>query len=343
MKDTGIEWADSTWNPWRGCTKVSAGCANCYAETLSKRNPGLLGQWGKGKPRVLAKNWNDPVKWNRNAAEDLRCVVCGATRFNDAVNADGYCAQCELEAYPHRPRVFPSLCDWLDEEVPLAWLVRFLRLIHDTPNINWLLLTKRPSQWYNRLFSALLEAESITHPNLAECDPETTVGVMLNDWLAGRPPSNVWIGASVEDQGNADRRILELLKIPARLRFLSLEPLLGPVDLKLMGRSFGFPKHITKEGHAVGMPQGIHWAIVGGESGPGARPCDIGWIRDIVRQCAAAKVPCFVKQLGVKPFAVRNNAFTDHGFADKIMHPKGGDPAEWPEDLRVRQMPEVKP
>ncbi len=337
---TGIEWADSTWSPWRGCTKVSTGCAHCYAETLSKRNTAVLGNWGKGKPRVLAKNWNDPVKWHTSVEhqKELMQPVFDLMVANKPFSE-------RLGSWPvKRPRVFPSLCDWLDDEVDPMWLFYFLTLVlRKTPNLEWLLLTKRPELFRERILAAAAT------PTI---DPLDVVD-LIEAWVSGdRIPLNVWIGTSVEDQANADRRI------PARLRFLSVEPLLGPVDLdgsrgsnNGMGLCWdwtGNPIHVPHCDYAaVGKapPNGpsIDWVIVGGESGHGARPCDIGWIRDIVRKCATAGVPCFVKQLGAKPFAVRNNAFTDHGFADKIMHPKGGDPDEWPEDLRVRQMPEVKP
>ena len=117
-------------------------------------------------------------------------------------------------------------------------------------------------------------------------------------WLSGGKPRNVWIGTSVEDQTRADERIPLLLSIPAKVRFLSCEPLLGPVDLRLMERSYGFPEHITRVGHAVGMPQGIHWVICGGESGPGARPMQPNWARSLRDECSAAVVPFHYKQWG---------------------------------------------
>lgn len=328
-ENTKIEWADASWSPWRGCTKVSAGCANCYAETLSKRNPAVLGQWGKGKPRVLAKNWNDPVKWNKKEAAKT-------VTHEEFVNAQ-------------RPRVFPSLCDWLDDEVPIEWLARFLQLIHDTPNLDWLLLTKRPENWYRRIYNTLLHVEGITDPNLTEDDPQTPVGSMLNDWLRmddSNAPRNVWIGTSVEDQANTDRRIPAMLKTPARVRFLSVEPMLGPVDLPLK-----CSRDHNGDGDCYWHPNGcplIDWLIVGGESGPGARPCNLDWIRSVVKQCAAAGVACFVKQFGANPVgrwtASPDKAGLGEGWPAglKIAHPKGGDPSEWPEDIRVRQMPEVK-
>lgn len=323
MKSTNIEWCDHTWSPWRGCTKVSPGCAHCYAEKLSKRNPSVLGQWGKGKPRVLAKNWKDPVEWNRDSG-------------------DGVAEGILLDKNIGNRRVFPSLCDWLDEEVPIEWLARFLCLIHDTPYLDWLLLTKRPEMWASRMIKARNYLTSIDRVETAN---------WIHDWLpraampgvperSGTPPRNVWIGASVEDQHRADERIPELLKIPARLRFLSVEPLLGEVDLKFTYRFFGFPQHITAKGESIGMPHRIHWVIVGGESGPGSRPCNVEWIRSVVRQCATAGVPRFVKQLGSKAMTAPMKWFLSGG--TEVTDPKGGDPAEWPTDLRVRQFPEVK-
>ncbi len=157
-----------------------------------------------------------------------------------------------------------------------------------------------------------------------------------------------------------DRRGPELIKIPARFRFLSLEPLLGPISLTAEGFIPATGDHPNMVGYMMtpddgksGLSvsradalrkSGIDWVIVGGESGPGARPCNVAWIRDIVRQCAEADVACFVKQLGANVVQSWDNpSITPSTFAVKLKHPKGGDPSEWPEDLRVRQMPEVKP
>lgn len=284
--NTQIEWCDHSWSPWRGCTKVSPGCANCYAETLSHRNPAVLGQWGKGKPRVRAKNWNDPMKWDRDARKQGRTTT-----------------------------VFPSLCDIFDAEVPIGWLADFLEIVHDTPHLTWLLLTKRPEHAMDRMREA---AESYM--------PGAYFKPWIADWLDGRPPNGVWIGASVEDQTRADERIPELLNIPAAGRFLSVEPLLGPVDLTVA--AFNGADSIS------GM-EGIHWVIVGGESGHGARPCNVKWIRDIIQQCAVAGVPCFVTQVGAVPLI--------GGHRMSKLHPKGGDPDEWPAEIRVRQFPQFTP
>lgn len=225
MSDTTkIEWCDHSWSPWEGCTKVSPGCLNCYAEARDKRHLfGPESHWGKGAPRRLTKDWRKPVKWNKAVGVPV------------AVNWD-CCDDCgePAKAY-HRQKVFPSVCDWLDAEVPIEWLARFLQLIYDTPNLDWLLLTKRPENFHERLLRALAHAEGIDYATADawEGDAQTELGIWLNEWLSddATPPSNVWVGTSVEDQTRADQRVPALLKIPARVRFLSVEPLLGEIDL----------------------------------------------------------------------------------------------------------------
>jgi hypothetical protein len=290
---TNIEWADFTFNPWRGCTKVSAGCANCYAETLSKHNPAVLGEWGPGKPRVLASDamWKSPVKWNADAEKalnhwDYERKVCEANKIP------------YTQPKPERPRVFcASLGDWLDHEVPAEWLARLLDLIQKTPFLDWLLLTKRPHLWPVRMGDVIERAEVLsTHRDTL---PSTLAGaVVAEDWLHRTvSPPNVWLGTSVEDQAAADLRIPQLLKIPAKVRFLSCEPLLGRVHLHSnhvkvetwqVGESFDGPRPL----------QGIHWVIAGGESGGDARPMHPGWVRDLRAQCYAAGLPFLFKQWG---------------------------------------------
>lgn len=144
MKNTNIEWCDHTFNPWIGCTKVSPGCAHCYAETRDKRFTGGI-HWGRGAPRnrTSPSNWNEPIKWNNGAAKL-------------AAN----CSQA-FEYPSRRPRVFcASLADWLDDEVPIKWLADLLDLIRDTPNLDWLLLTKRPQNWEKRMGSMDLRARA---------------------------------------------------------------------------------------------------------------------------------------------------------------------------------------
>jgi protein gp37 len=253
MKNSHIEWTDHTFNPWEGCTKVSPGCANCYAETRNKRwNAGK--NWGPGAPRrrTSASNWNEPVKWNR-----------------------------EAEATGTRPRVFcASLADWLDDEVPIEWLADLLVLIHKTPHLDWLLLTKRPENWKSRM-----EA-------VCEFDGDS----LAWSWLRGNALHNVWLGTTVEDQKRADQRIPRLLSIPARVRFLSCEPLLGPVDLWCA--NYRSPDGSFTGAVTTWKDCGVNWVICGGESGPGARPMHPDWAIALRDECNAARVPFFFKQWG---------------------------------------------
>lgn len=187
---------------------------------------------------------------------------------------------------------------------------RLAGVVRETPWLDWLFVTKRP-QNANRLW---LEAW---------IDSWTGAESYGTAWAP-----NVWLGATVEDMQRADERIPHLLKVPARMRFLSCEPLLSEVQLGVGGAfyDYGFGRDDRDE------PR-IHWVIVGGESGHGARPLNPSWVKSIVNVCAAAGVPCFVKQLGANVL----------DFNGRIKHPKGGDIAEWPEDLRVREFPEARP
>ena len=285
MKNTPIEWTDHTHNHWRGCTKVSDGCAHCYAEKGARRNPKVLGQWGPGKPRVLASlaTRREPLRWNREAAEAIE----------EALHDFG----SEEYVAPPRPRVFSaSYSDWLDPEVPAEWLAGLLDLIHQTPNLDWQLLTKRPENWRGRIAAAL-------HWKQVNEDLATIEDAWLVDWLRGNPPRHVWIGATVENQAMADRRIPHLLQIPAAIRFLSCEPLLGPVDLGdwiyLCPECDGNGCASRKDCVNGYVNQGIDWVIAGGESGgPLSRPMHPDWPRSLRDQCADAGVPFFFKQWG---------------------------------------------
>lgn len=201
-----------------------------------------------------------------------------------------------------RHRVFClSLGDWLDDEnVPIEWLAELLNMIHVTRNLDWLLLTKRPQNWMRRL-------EAVEETGLSNCEVTTR-------WINGTPPANVWIGVS------AGANQAAALAIPAPIHFLSAEPMLGPLNTE----------------HAAGFD----WIIFGGESGPRARKCDVAWIREGVRFCKANGIACFVKQLGANIVAHWETTDIDEirNFPT-IRDKKGGDPAEWPEDLRVREFP----
>lgn len=251
-ESTKIQWTDRTFNPWWGCTKVSPGCDHCYAESLDKRLGGS--HWGQGSPRreFGDKHWGEPLKWDREAGEA-------------GVRSRVFCA---------------SMADVFDAEVPQAWRDRLWALIHETPALDWQILTKRPNL-INKL------------------------------GIGGTWPANVWLGTSIESHEQI-WRIDELRKVDAAVRFLSLEPLIGPV-----GGSFS----------------GIDWVIIGGESGGGAREFDILWARDVIIKCRQSGTAVFVKQLGAKPVL--------DGAKVMLRDHKGGDIEEFPADLRIREFPEA--
>jgi protein gp37 len=337
---TGIEWCDHTFNPWRGCTEVSPGCDHCYAEAVSRRNPAALGVWGPSGRRVVAAEpyWRLPLKWDREAAAAgrRRRVFCAGL----------------ADVFEDRPGLTLPRC-------------RLFRLIHLTPYLDWLLLTRRPEGVTDRL------DECSTQEDRDHGD-DGRLGVndgacLARQWKYGSPMPNAWLGVSVEDQRRAGERIPHLLRLPARVRFLSCEPLLGPVDLRPW-----LQRHDDRcdPGRVCGgcnPDRGrLHWVIVGGESGPHARPCRIEWVRSLIRQCRAAGVAVFVKQLGGHVID-RNDAFGGwddthwpetldldavedhiHGYREdyqgadcrvRLVDRKGGDPGEWPPDLRVREVP----
>jgi len=319
---TAIQWTHSTFNPWVGCSKVSEGCAHCYAEvsTPARRSRAQeLPLWGPDAARRMtsADYWKQPYQWDRQAAKagEQRRVFCASL----ADVFEGYGGQMiGKDGLPLWWRVGgDSLCqcaerpgpDWEPYTMAEARAELF-GVIEQTPNLTWQLLTKRPE-------------------NMTRYAPA--------HWGHGWP-ANVWAGCSVENQRRADERIPHLLRVPAKVRFLSAEPLLGEIVFRYAWRpggnhagAFGADalRIMREQGH------GIDWVIVGGESGQQARACHLEWVRSLVRQCRGAGVAVFVKQLG-------GNAI-DRGACGEVhlrhIDGKGGDPDEWPADLRVRQFP----
>lgn len=297
---TKISWCDSTINWWTGCTKVSAGCQHCYAETLARRYG--WAEWGDGQPRHKFTNAAKSLAMlNR---KPWVCESCGKAFSNSGTP----CVECGGRT--HRRRIFHnSLSDWLDPEVPIEWLAEVLDGIRQASDCTHILCTKRPERWAFQM----RQAQDAAAPPLRD---------WIENWGSGTAvPHNVILLTSVEDQAAADKRIPELLRIPAAVRGLSLEPLLGPVDLSYW---IGSEKQ--------GPVPGIDRLIVGGESGPKARPCNVEWIRSLVAQGNAAGVPVFVKQIG-------SHSLLSSGVRRPSKHPQGGDPDEWPADLRVQQFP----
>jgi len=311
MTSTRIEWATEVWNPVTGCAKVSDGCRHCFAATFAARG---MGHW-KGRRfeevRLHMDRLNDPLKW-------------------------------------HRPRrVFVnSMGDLFHRDVPSSFIGDVFSVMARAHWHRFIVLTKRPER---------MVAEYVD---------------IARDWMVRRlgalhrwPLSNVALGVSVEDQASADERVPLLLETPAACRLVSYEPALGPVDFSPWLRR-AEPRGAT--GDWQHRQRGLDAIILGGESGPGARPCEVDWLRAGVRQCREAGAAAFVKQLGACPviadpprtglpreqwperewpegtcFGNRTGRRELNGRVALLASRKGSDPAEWPEDLRVRELPAV--
>jgi protein gp37 len=354
MAETKIQWTawrdaqgnfqpGYTFNPWIGCTEVSPACDHCYAAALDRKrfsktlgdataeNP--ISHWGKGAPRHLTSDtyWKSPRQWAKRA---------------------------RTEKPMDRPRVFcASLADWLDDEVPIEWMARLLVLIYQTPELDWLLLTKRPGNWRDRLCAAMgyLDRDWLN----GKCG-RSSEGTWIGRWIEaatpyrgmGLIPGNIWIGATVENQQCANDRIPLLCDIPAPVHFLSMEPILEPVDLTKVvvngGPTFnGLDGSFIGKGRHGVQPSHINWVIVGGESGPDARPTNVAHLQSVVNQCHSYGVPVFVKQLGKLPYQkLPSGRVGLHAvkFVPEISvaDSHGSNPDFWPESLRIRQFPELK-
>lgn len=341
--ESKIEWTDSTFSPWIGCTKISPACDHCYAEAQMDTRLGRV-EWGAGKPRsrTSAANWKQPLRWN---AREFRECACGHRGQScEWAIADPFgCPACGSHDWrPARCRVFcASLADVFDNEVDPQWRADLFELIAATPNIDWLLLTKRIGNAREMMEVA--------------CTPARLMGA---DW----PLPNVWLGATICSQVEADRDIPKLLAVPAAKRFLSIEPMLGPVDLWQCGDgplAGGFPSDEQIGGergaHYIrhGSPR-IHWVICGGESGPHARPMHPDWVRSLRDQCSAAGVPFLFKQWGEwRPPADAEDFNTTFGMSGKppafLVSPAGsvhcfyppGDTAVRPQDSVHKAMVRV--
>lgn len=292
-KESAISWTDATFNPWIGCTQVGLGCDNCYAATLMDSRMGRV-RWGAGQPRsrTSVSNWRQPRRWNKEAF--FECSGCGwrgsEKDYAKLVKPPAKACCPDHALVPARRRVFcASLADVFDNEVDPQWRSDLFSLISETPSLDWMVLTKRIG-------------------NVAEM----TRGIKL--------PPNMLLGITVVNQDEANRDIPKLRSIPDVRRFLSMEPLIGEVDLA----------HNDKLTSRDRYP--IHWVIVGGETGAHARSMVLGWAKRIVRDCLNAGVAVHVKQLGRYP---RNREGDRHPISDE----KGKLMNEWPEILRIRQFP----
>lgn len=335
---TSIEWTRSddgtpgaTWNPVTGCTKISKGCDNCYAETLAERFRGTPGHYFEGGFDVQLRDHKlyEPIRWKK----------------------------------PRRIFV-NSMSDLFHKDVPTEYIARVFAVMALTPQHTYQLLTKRhgrmrallnkPEFWYHvGRFARHIGYEYDQAANYL-ADGRNIYDTAVWEQLRFLP--NAWIGASVEDQKWADIRIPALLDTPAAIRFLSCEPLVGPINFQPDDHTGherdydGGPEgggyicldcstdEQNVEWTTQEFPPGINWVICGGESGPGSRPMDLSWAQSIVTQCRDAKVPVFVKQLGTawaRDWTTGGKTIAAHG--DR----KGSEMAHWPAELRIREFPEA--
>lgn len=257
MSETSnIEWTDATFNPWIGCTRVSPGCDHCYAATQDKFRHWTPEGWGGPRHRTSVANWSLPKRWNAEAFYQCACGWRGSTT-KEWKGTGICCPACEGRLYPARRRVFcASLADVFDNAVDPQWRADLFALIRATPNLDWLLLTKRIGN---------------------------VLTMLPMDFNPQRYP-HVWLGATIVNPAEAYRDIPKLLTVNARVRFLSMEPLLSDADI--------VPYIHLDVGNT------LDWVIVGGESGPGARPMHPDWVRSLRDQCESAGVPFLFKQWG---------------------------------------------
>lgn len=272
MSKSRISWTERVWNPVRGCSPVSLGCANCYAARMATRFAGAgqpyqgLARDGKwtGAVRFVPDMLRAPMRWRKPALVFVN-----------------------------------SMSDLFHRDVTDEQIAAVFGVMADCPQHTFQVLTKRPERL-----------------------------VKLGNKLKWSP--NIWMGISAENQRTLDNRVPLLLDTPAAVRWVSAEPLLGPLDFSDWIRCGGARPSLDASGyemsHGSPLKSLLDWIVVGGESGPSARPCDWRWLHSVVAQCAVTSTPCFVKQLGEQ-----SNLATQ----DRV----GRKPDEWPPLLRVRQWP----
>jgi protein gp37 len=346
-ENSKIEWTQSTWNPLAGCTDADDSCAHCYAKTMAER----LAAMGQKKYQGTTKRVNGHLKWTGQ------------------INVDEDALLIPLRRKKPTTYFVNSMSDLFHDNVSTEIILKTYAAAALCQQHTMQILTKRPERAAEILNDpGIVAAIAYQMGKLAHaCGPDRMyAGLKIADELTmGRkwPLPNVHLLISAGRQKQLDERAPWLLKCPAAVRGLSLEPLLEGLDVQEY--LAGWCDACNGSGETIEMaccggppveqriecPEcsgderraGIDWVIVGGESGPGARPCNIEWIRSIVAQCKAAGVPCFVKQLGSEPF---DSSMMSPGAAAyiigteiKLSDRKGGDPTEWPLDLRVREMP----
>lgn len=312
-----IAWTDATWNPVSGCSKVSEGCRNCYAERDFPRLTRLV-------PSYAGRSFED--------------VVCHPDRLEQPLRWK-------------RPRkIFVnSMSDLFHPDVPEEFLRSVFTTMALSSHHSFCILTKRPERM-REVLSGWNEDGLVLKSGYGICLP------------------NVWLGVSVEDQKSAEERIPILLETPAFFRWVSVEPMIGPVNLSDLSTDLEIPEEYRTDtddspsialdalsgerwerfGHWSDRGNSLDWIVVGGESGPDSRPMEAEWLRGIIRECRKATVPLFVKQLGATFSDPKNGIagaslkVSEAGIGllgRRLKNRSGADTSEWADDLKIRECP----
>ena len=282
-----------------------------------------LPQW-TGKVRLVQEHLADPLKWTR----------------------------------PRRVFV-NSMSDLFHEKLTDDEIAAVFGVMASAPKHTFQILTKRAkrmNEWFEKFAQGGGASQSIRAALAAgRFVQDKRINGCHGDKIAPWPLPNVWLGVSVEHQKAADERIDDVIYTPAAVRFISYEPALGPVDFSkwipnnergyctVCGCPWAYRERKTAKSHDC--PPGfhdhaLHWIIVGGESGPRARPFDIAWARDVAKQCRTAGIACFIKQLGADPHDSSKSGDLESESRIALKDKKGGDTTEWPKDVpRMREFP----
>lgn len=307
--DSKIEWTDATWNPVRGCSRVSPGCGGpgphggCYAE-------------------IMAARFSKPGQWGHGFAE----MKGGDHRWTGKVELVDSMLDLPLRWKKPRRIFVNSTSDLFHPALRDSEIDRVFAIAHLASRHTLQILTKRPDRM-QRYFSDVAHRERQINGAIWSFlgTPRGSKIEHGGNWRCRRLPfPNVWLGTSVEDQERADERIPHLMATPAAVRFLSCEPLLGPINL-----GFNEPcDHVRHSHEETGCWRALSWVIVGGESGPGARPMHPDWTRALRAQCSAADVPFFFKQHGEWLSTRDDNGEISYGRHERHCFGSGGD-EEW--------------
>lgn len=321
MSLSDIEWTDYVWNPCRGCSMAPGselgGCLYCWAARMAARNLPAMRSPTTGNPFAIftdnGPRWKGPVE------------LIESKLF-------------EPLQWRKSQRVFVnSMSDLFHESLPYPDILHVFQVMAKCQRQTFQILTKRQGRMRELL--SLCWWRNLGHS--PEMGGDVWVKVIAGEQRAGDQNflPNVWLGVSIENPPTADQRIPELLMTPAAIRFVSYEPALAEVDWrKFLPRRMALseiPGSALNDGCTEMWTEGIDWAIIGGESGPHARPFSLKWLRNTIQQFKSAGVPLFVKQLGDHPVS------DNEADLPQLVHisGKGGDMEQWPPDVRVRQFP----